>query len=67
MTFHSSDLILVVARPDGLLISVDGVTHLKKMETWQFVNMAADCLRAANEMRLEQGRLNAKVPPKGSV
>jgi len=50
MTFHSKT-ILVVPRPDGVLVSVDGVSHYKDMSSDQLLWMAERFLKVGLEAR----------------
>ena len=50
MTFPSKQ-VLIAVRPDGLLVTVDGVSHMKEMTEIMYIHLAQDCLRASIEMR----------------
>lgn len=54
MMCHSSKLILLTPRVDGLLVAVDGQTELKKMTRYQYIQLAKKCLEAAVQMEEEQ-------------
>lgn len=53
MTSHSK-LILVVPRPEGVLVSIDGVSHYKDMTAHQLLWMAERFLRAGLEASREE-------------
>ena len=53
MTYHSKT-ILVVPRPDGLLVSIDGVSHYKDMDSTQLLWMAERFLKAGLEAQREE-------------
>lgn len=53
MTTHSK-IILVVPRPDGLLVSIDGVSHYSDMDATQLLWMAERFLKAGLEAQREE-------------
>lgn len=53
MTSHSKT-ILVVPRPDGLLVSIDGVSHYRDMDSTQLLWMAGRFLHAGLEAQREE-------------
>ena len=53
MTSHSKS-ILVVPRPDGLLVSIDGVSHYRDMDATQLLWMAERFLKAGLEAQREE-------------
>jgi len=53
MTSHSK-IILVVTRPDGLLVSIDGVSHYSDMDATQLLWMAERFLKAGLEAQREE-------------
>jgi hypothetical protein len=53
MTSHSK-IILVVPRPDGLLVSIDGVSHYSDMDATQLLWMAERFLKAGLEAQREE-------------
>ena len=54
MTKSHSKTILVVPRPDGLLVSVDGVSHYTDMDATQLLWMAERFLKAGLEAQREE-------------
>ena len=60
MTSHSSKIILLAARDDGLLITIDGVSHLKEMNTRRYFELAREFQEAGLAIlrREEHGRSN---------
>jgi len=55
MTSHSKS-VLVVPRPDGLLVSIDGVSHYRDMNSTQLLWMAERFLKAGLEAQREEKR-----------
>ena len=53
MTSHSK-LILVVPRPDGVVVSIEGVTHFRDMNSTQLFWMAERFLNAGLEAQREE-------------
>ena len=53
MTSHSK-LILVVPRPDGMVVSIEGVTHYRDMNSTQLLWMAGRFLHAGLEAQREE-------------
>ena len=53
MTSHSK-LILVVPRPEGVLVIIDGVSHFKDMKPHQLLWIAERFLRAGLEASREE-------------
>ena len=53
MTSHSK-LILVVPRPDGMVVSIEGVTHFRGMNSTQLFCMAERFLNAGLEAQREE-------------
>jgi hypothetical protein len=49
-----SKTILVVPRPDGLLVSIDGVSHYRDMDATQLLWMAERFLKAGLEASREE-------------
>jgi len=47
MKYRSSNNLLVIPRPDGLLIVIDGECFMKPMTSEQFIHLASDCNTAA--------------------
>lgn len=45
-----SKMILLAARDDGLLISIDGVCHFKDMTSKQYFELAQQCQKAGLEV-----------------
>lgn len=56
MTFRSKPIVLVIPRVDGLLVTIDGTGSLKPMGYQDYIHLAADCLKAANEIINEEKR-----------
>ncbi len=54
MTKSHSKTILVVPRPDGLLVSIDGVSHYRDMDATQLLWMAERFLKAGLEAKREE-------------
>jgi hypothetical protein len=44
-----SKMILLAARDDGLLITIDGVPHLKEMSAKQYFDLSLQCQKAGLE------------------
>ena len=53
MTSHSKS-ILVVPRPDGMVVSIEGVTHYRDMNSTQLLWMAERFLHAGLEAQREE-------------
>ncbi len=56
MMTSRSKSILVVPRPDGFLVSIDGVSHYKDMNSTQLLWMAERFLKAGLEAQREEKR-----------
>jgi len=56
MTTSHSKSILVVPRPDGLLVSIEGVSHWRDMNSTQLLFMAERFLKAGLEAQREEKR-----------
>lgn len=59
MTSHSK-LILVVPRPDGMIVSIEGVTHFRDMNSTQLFWMAERFLNAGLEAQREEQKAENK-------
>ena len=59
MTSHSK-LILVVPRPDGMVVSIEGVTHYRDMNSTQLLWMAGRFLHAGLEAQREEQKAENK-------
>lgn len=59
MTSHSN-LILVVPRPDGMIVSIEGVTHFRHMNSTQLFWMAERFLNAGLEAQREEQKAENK-------
>jgi hypothetical protein len=59
MTSHSK-LILVVPRPDGMVVSIEGVTHFRDMNSTQLFWMAERFLNAGLEAQREEQKTENK-------
>ena len=51
-TSHSK--VLVIPRGDGLLVVVDGNSHVKRMSSRQYVQLAKKCIEASLEVDDEE-------------
>lgn len=69
MKYHSEPNVLVIPRPDGLLIAIDGKCYMKQMTSKQYVHLANDCNTAAiavmrnEETETSQQKSNHSVCP----
>lgn len=69
MTYHSEHNVLVIPRPDGLLIAIDGKCYMKHMTSKQYIHLANDCNTAAiavmrdEETHTDQPKANHSVCP----
>ena len=54
MTKCPSKIVLIVPRPDGVLVSIDGVSHYKDMDSTQLLWMAERFLKAGLEAQREE-------------
>lgn len=57
---HSSKPVLVTPRVDGLLVAVDGDVNLKRMTSYQYIQLAKKCLEAAVEMESKDAAVQIK-------
>lgn len=61
MTKCPSKIVLIVPRPDGVLVSIDGVSHFKDMSSVQLLWMAERFLHAGLEKANEEKAEVAKA------
>jgi len=45
---------LIIPRNDGVVVSLDGVCHVKQMDATQMLDLALRCLNAGLEMKREE-------------
>ena len=45
---------LIIPRNDGVVVSINGTIHLKKMDATQMLDLALRCLNAGLEMKREE-------------
>lgn len=58
-------IILLAARDDGLLITIDGVSHMKEMSVMQYFELARQCQDAGLQLmrRQRHGRSSTAYHP----
>jgi len=50
-------MILLAARDDGLLITIDGVCHYKHMTSKQYFDLAQQCLKAGLQVQRTEEKI----------
>ena len=45
---------MIIPRNDGVVVSLDGVCHVKQMDSTQMLDLALRCLNAGLEMKREE-------------